>query len=105
MQNNQNKHVLNNLRTIFGAARNHHMPFVLAFINLKFLTPITSIIFMGFASLICLFIEDTFVLLKLTMLSEYIFIGGTVAGLLYLRKIQPKTERPIKVNFRMIELM
>jgi amino acid transporter len=86
-------------RTIFGAARNHHMPFVLAFIHIKFLTPITSILFMGFASLICLFIKDTFVLLKLTMLSEYIFIGGTVAGLLYLRRKDPKRERPIKVIF------
>lgn len=73
------------------------MPSVLALINIKFLTPITSIIFMGLASLVCLVIEDTFVLLKLTMLSEYIFFGGTVGGLLWLRKRQPDTIRPIKV--------
>ena len=46
----------------------------------------------------CLFIKDTFVLLKLTMLSEYIFIGGTVGGWLWLRKKMPERERPIKVN-------
>lgn len=85
-------------RTIFGAARNNHMPTLLAFINIKFLTPMTSIIFMALASLVCLIIEDTFVLLKLAMLAEYIFIGGTVVGLLYLRRSQPKLERPIKVN-------
>lgn len=73
------------------------MPSLLAFINIKFLTPITSIIFMGLASLICLFIEDTMVLLNLTMLSEYIFFGCTVAGLLWLRKKQPNLKRPIKV--------
>lgn len=31
------------------------------------------------------------------MLSEYIFIGSTVAGLLWLRKTRPDTTRPIKV--------
>ncbi|CAF1036527.1 unnamed protein product [Brachionus calyciflorus] len=85
-------------RTIFGAARNSHMPSLLALINIKFLTPITSILFMGLASLLCLVIEDTFVLLKLTMLSEYIFIGGTVVGLLWLRRVKPDILRPIKVN-------
>ena len=42
-------------------------------------------------------IKDTFVLLKLAMLAEYIFIGGTVAGLLYLRRSKPDMPRPIKV--------
>lgn len=49
-------------------------------------------------SLLCLFIEDTFVLLKFTMLSEYIFIGGTVAGQLWMRKSQPKRDRPMRVR-------
>lgn len=33
-------------RIIFGAARNNHMPTVLAFINIKFLTPMVSVVFM-----------------------------------------------------------
>jgi hypothetical protein len=33
----------------------------------------------------------------MAMLTEYIFIGGTVAGLLWLRKSQPEKHRPIKV--------
>ena len=74
------------------------MPTLLAFINIKFLTPITSIIFMALSSLICLAIEDTFVLLKLATLSEYLFIGGTIGGLLYLRKTHPHMLRPIKVT-------
>jgi hypothetical protein len=56
------------------------------------------------ASLVCLVIEDTFVLLKLAMLAEYIFIGGTVAGLLYLRRIEPNRERPVKVCFKFLYL-
>lgn len=85
-------------RTIFGAARNSHMPTVLALINIKFLTPITSILFMALLSLICIFIEDVFLLINMTMLSEYIFIGSTIAGLLWLRKVRPDASRPIKVN-------
>lgn len=85
-------------RTIFAAARKNHMPSVLALINVEFLTPITSILFMSFLSILCLFFDDVYVLLKLTMLTEYIFIGGTVFGLLYLRKYRPEINRPIVVN-------
>ncbi|RNA43418.1 Y+L amino acid transporter 2 [Brachionus plicatilis] len=85
-------------RTIFGAARNNHMPLFLAFINIKFLTPITSILFMAFSSLIFLIFDDIEFLVKISMLSEYIFIGSTVGGLLWLRKTQPKVFRPIRVN-------
>jgi len=34
----------------------------------------------------------------MTMLSEYIFIGSTIAGLLWLRKVRPDASRPIKVK-------
>ena len=74
------------------------MPSVLALINVEFLTPITSILFMSFLSILCLFFDDVYVLLKLTMLTEYIFIGGTVFGLLYLRKYRPEINRPIVVS-------
>merc|ERR1712127_28273 len=86
-------------RTIFAAARKNHMPSVLALIHVKYLTPITSIIFLLFLSILCLFFDDVYVLLEMTILSEYIFIGGTVIGLLYLRKTRPDFDRPIKVNY------
>ncbi len=53
---------------------------------------------MSVATLICLLFQDTFVLLRIGVLAEYLFIAISVAGLLYLRKIQPNTPRPIKVN-------
>lgn len=58
-----------------------------------------NFLFKAFSSLVCLLIEDVEILVKLSMLSEYIFIGGTVGGLLWLRKTQPKAFRPIKVTF------
>lgn len=89
-------------RTIFGAARKNHMPKFLAFINIKFLTPITSILFLSFISLLllCFFNkpDDVYNLLDMTVLSEYIFIMITVVGLLWLRKTQANAERPFKSN-------
>lgn len=85
-------------RTIFAAARKNHMPSVLALLNVNYNTPITSIIFMAILSLLCLVFDDIQFLVQLTMLTEYIFIGSTVLGLLWLRHAQPKLERPMKVN-------
>lgn len=93
-----NSILLSTSRIIFGAARNNHMPTILAFINIKFLTPIVSVTFMSVATLICLLFQDTFVLLRIGVLAEYLFIALSVAGLLYLRKKQPNLPRPIKVN-------
>ncbi len=73
------------------------MPSMLAFINIKFLTPMVSVIFMSLATLICLSIKDTYVLINMGVLAEYIFITLAVIGLLYLRKKKPDLPRPIKV--------
>lgn len=85
-------------RAIFAAARKNHMPSVLALVNIKFRTPITSISFITVLSLLCLYFDDIYVLLELTILTENVFIGSTVIGLLYLRKKCPGKIRPIKVN-------
>jgi len=93
-----NSVLLSKSRIILSAARNNHMPNFFALINIRFLTPIVSVIFMSVATLICLLFPYTFVLLRLNVLAEYLFNAMSVAGLLYLRKIQPNTPRPIKVN-------
>lgn len=48
--------------------------------------------------MICLMVEDTYTLINMGVLAEYIFITGAVLGLMYLRKTHPDLERPIKVN-------
>jgi len=85
-------------RIIFGAARNNHMPSMLAFINIKFLTPMVSVIFMSLATITCLLFQDTFVLINLGVLAEYLFIALSIAGLLWLRKKRPDLPRPIRVS-------
>ena len=54
-------------RTIFAAARKHHMPSLLALIHTRYLTPITSILFMALLSTLCLLFDDVYVLLKVTL--------------------------------------
>ncbi len=93
-----NSILLSTSRIIYGAARNNHMPSVLAFINIKFLTPMVSVMFMSLATLICLTIKNTYVLINMGVLAEYIFITLAVIGLMYLRKSQPDLPRPIKIN-------
>jgi amino acid transporter len=93
-----NSVLLSSSRIIFAAARNNHMPSILAFINIRFRTPIVSVIFMSGASLICLLVPYTFVLLRINVLGQYLFMLQSVLGLLYLRKTQPKAPRPIKVS-------
>ena len=43
--------------------------------------------------------QDPMVLINIGVLAEYLFIALSVAGLLWLRKIQPLRERPIKVIY------
>jgi amino acid transporter len=94
------------------------MPTMLAFINIDFFTPIVAVLFMvitknlvyektananvfvlkSFATLICLLFQDVFVLLNMGVLAEYLCISCSVFGLLWLRKKQPLTQRPIKVK-------
>lgn len=93
-----NSILLSTSRIIFGAARNNHMPAMLAFINIKFLTPMVSVMFMSIATLICLNIKNTYVLINMGVLAEYIYITSAVLGLLYLRKTHPDLPRPIRVN-------
>ena len=54
--------------------------------------------------MLCLFIQDTFVLMNMGVLAEYLFIALSVGGLLYLRKIKPDLPRPIKVFFAYIKI-
>ena len=96
------------------------MPSFLALLNVKYLTPMTSIIFLvsfgkplarwpfvlsahlvlfqSLLSLLCCLVKDAAILLKFTVLAEYIFITLTVIGLLWLRKTKPQLLRPIKVS-------
>lgn len=85
-------------RLFFVGARNGHLPAAISLINIHCLTPIPSLIFMCVLTLVLLFIRDVYALINYVSFVEALFTLMSVAGLLWLRRKQPDTERPIKVN-------
>ncbi|ELT93754.1 hypothetical protein CAPTEDRAFT_212253 [Capitella teleta] len=85
-------------RLFFVGARNGHMPDCLALINIKFITPLPAIIFQCLMTLLMLVSGDVYVLINYASFVESLFIGISIAGLLWLRYKRPNMERPIKVH-------
>ncbi|KAI0986588.1 hypothetical protein GJ496_007621 [Pomphorhynchus laevis] len=85
-------------RVIFAAARNKHMPSAMALIQVKFLTPIVSLVIITILTIICITVTDVFFLINITAFTEYLTIFVSIIGLLVLRKTHPEWKRPIKVN-------
>ncbi len=86
------------IKIIFLKANNNHMPSIFGLITLKYHTPMISVVFAGFMSLVYLFIKDIYTLLNMSMVVFFINHIATISALLLLRKTQPDTPRPIKVN-------
>ncbi|KAH7642345.1 large neutral amino acids transporter small subunit 1 [Dermatophagoides farinae] len=85
-------------RLFFVGARYGHLPKSLAMINLKYYTPIPSLIFLGFLSLLYLTTTQVYTLINYTAFIESLAVAASVGALLWLRWKRPHMERPIKVN-------
>lgn len=84
-------------RLFFVGARNGHLPAAISLININYLTPVPSLIFLCIITLVLLFIDDVYALINYVSFVEALFILISISGLLYLRKTQPDAKRPIKV--------
>lgn len=85
-------------RLFFVGARNGHLPAAISLINVNCLTPVPALIFLCLLTLVLLFIRDVYALINYVSFVEALFTLMSISGLLWLRRKQPKTERPIKVN-------
>ncbi|XP_037952709.1 large neutral amino acids transporter small subunit 1-like [Teleopsis dalmanni] len=85
-------------RLFFVGARNGHLPAAISLININCLTPVPSLIFLCVLTLVLLFIRNIYALINYVSYVEALFTFLSVAGLLWLRYKQPKTERPIRVS-------
>lgn len=85
-------------RLFFVGARNGHLPAAISLININCLTPIPSLIFMCVLTLALLFIRDVYILINYVSYVEALFTLISISGLLWLRRIQPNANRPIKVS-------
>ncbi|XP_069698385.1 Y+L amino acid transporter 2 [Periplaneta americana] len=85
-------------RLFFVGARQGHLPKAIALINVDKFTPVPSLVFLCFITLVLLIIKDVYVLINYLSFVEALFTTLSVSGLLWLRYKKPHAVRPIKVN-------
>jgi amino acid transporter len=85
-------------RMFFAGARDGQLPELLSMINMKYITPMPSLLILGGLSLLMLVSNDIFVLINYTSFAESAVVAMAVAGLLWLRWREPNRPRPIKMN-------
>ncbi|XP_007887564.1 b(0,+)-type amino acid transporter 1 [Callorhinchus milii] len=84
-------------RLTYVTAREGHMLKILAYINVKHLTPAPALIFNGMLAIIYIIPADLTTLLNYFSFSVWIFYGLTSFSLIYLHFARKDLERPVKV--------
>ncbi|KAI0238479.1 Large neutral amino acids transporter small subunit 2 [Lamellibrachia satsuma] len=85
-------------RLFFVGAQEGHLPEFLAMINVKRFTPLPALFFTGGMSLLMLLSNDVWVLINYMSFVQWLSVGMSIAGMIYLRYKKPDMPRPIKFN-------
>uniref|UniRef100_A0AC35TZ81 Large neutral amino acids transporter small subunit 1 n=1 Tax=Rhabditophanes sp. KR3021 TaxID=114890 RepID=A0AC35TZ81_9BILA len=90
--------IFTSARMFFAGARNRQLPYLLAMVNMKYLTPMPSLILLGTLSVLMLLSSDVYALINYLAFAETSVVCMAVAGLIKMRITNPDLERPIKFN-------
>ncbi|XP_045193843.2 large neutral amino acids transporter small subunit 2-like [Mercenaria mercenaria] len=85
-------------RLFFVGAREGHLPELMSMINVKRYTPMPAMLFTGGLSILMLISDDMYALINYMSFVQWLSVGMSVTGLLYLRYKHPEWDRPIKFN-------
>ncbi|KAK7114807.1 large neutral amino acids transporter small subunit 2-like [Littorina saxatilis] len=83
-------------RLFFVGARQGHLPDVLAMISVNHYTPMPALLFTGSMSVVMLVSNDIFALINYLSFVQWLSVGASVLGMVYLRYKHPEWNRPIK---------
>ncbi|XP_005096785.1 Y+L amino acid transporter 2 [Aplysia californica] len=84
-------------RLCFVGAREGHLPGVMSMISVQKFTPLPAILFTGIMSILMLASDDIFALINYLSFAQWLSVGASIAGMVYLRFREPDWPRPIKM--------
>lgn len=85
-------------RLFFVGARAGQLPQLMSMINVNHFTPMPAMLFTGGLSILMLISDDMYALINYMSFVQWLSVGMSVTGLLYLRYKHPEWHRPIKFN-------
>ncbi|XP_041376190.1 large neutral amino acids transporter small subunit 2-like [Gigantopelta aegis] len=83
-------------RLFFVGAREGQLPDFMAMIDIHRFTPLPAMLFTGGLSILMLISQDIFALINYMSFVQWLSVGMSIAGLVYLRVTKPDLPRPIR---------
>ncbi|KAK3578466.1 hypothetical protein CHS0354_038556 [Potamilus streckersoni] len=83
-------------RLFFIGAQEGQLPELMSMINCKHFTPMPAMLFTGTLSILILISDDIAALINYMSFVQWLSVGMSIAGLVFLRYKEPDRERPIK---------
>ncbi|XP_059170201.1 large neutral amino acids transporter small subunit 1-like [Physella acuta] len=84
-------------RLCFVGAREGQLPGIMAMISVTRHTPLPAILFTGGLSIVMLISDNIYSLINYLSFTQWLSVGGSIAGMVVLRFTRPEMKRPIKM--------